>query len=210
MADPIAVIVDKAELMRELQARVDRVDNVAPLLDAFGLSMVRSVQKTFREGGRPRKWDKSRRATETSGQTMRHKGELMRSITHVVRGNTVEIGTNLEYARIHQYGGTITPKRAKALTVPVHVKAYGKRAADFPDLVYIPRRGAGKDAILAMVKARKGKGGSLMRAGAQIIPYFVLKRSVKIPARPFLQILPEDTSRLDRLAEKYLSTGEVV
>lgn len=199
-------ILGEKELRELLVERAERAANPRPLLDAFGLAMVRSTLKTFREGGRPKKWPSSRRAAETGGRTMRHKGELTRSITYNVDGNSVQVGTNLEYARIHQFGGVVRPRKAKALTVPVHAKAYGKRAADFPDLVYIPRKG--KSPMLAMVKARKGRNGSMMIAGHQVIPYFILMKSVRIHARPFLQFLPDDLRKFDRMTERYLSTGE--
>lgn len=38
----------------------------------------------------------------------------------------------------HVYGATITPKRAKMLTIPVHPDAHGKRAAEIPELTVRP------------------------------------------------------------------------
>lgn len=210
-ADPIAIKVDRTELLKELQLREQRAANVTPLLHAYGLAMVRSTQKTFREGGRPRKWEASRRAAETGGQTMRHKGDLTKSLSYNVAGNRVLVGTNLVYARIHQYGGRVTPKKAKALTIPVHPKAYGKRASDFPDLLYIPGadKATGTVGRLVMVKGRKTHGGRAMsRKGVELTTYFVLRTSVRIPPRPFLQVLPEDSRRIDRITERYLATGQ--
>lgn len=210
-ADPVAIAVDRTELLKELRLREDRAGNTAPLLHAFGLALVRSTQKTFREGGRPRKWDASQRASETGGQTMRHKGMLSKSVAYEVTGNKVLVGTNLVYARIQQYGGRVTPKKAKALTIPVHPKAYGKRASDFPDLVYIPGQDKATGVVgrLVMVKGRKTHGGRAMsRKGVELTTYFVLRKSVRIQPRPFLQILPEDSRRFDRITERYLSTGQ--
>lgn len=42
-------------------------------------------------------------------------GDLARSIGYKVTGNKVAVGTNLIYARIHEYGGVIVPRQAKAL-----------------------------------------------------------------------------------------------
>lgn len=74
-----------------------------------------------------------------SGQVLKVRtGRLRSSITHEVRdvGGTVElvVGTNVAYARIHEFGGVIIPKRAKYLTFVVG----GKRV--FAKRVVIPRR----------------------------------------------------------------------
>lgn len=42
-------------------------------------------------------------------------GNLARSIDYVATSDSVQIGSALVYARIHQMGGTIKPKTAKAL-----------------------------------------------------------------------------------------------
>jgi len=50
-------------------------------------------------------------------------GRLRSSIAHRIEEAdgeiTAKIGTNVKYARIHEYGGTIRPKRAKHLTIPL-------------------------------------------------------------------------------------------
>jgi HK97 gp10 family phage protein len=96
----------------ELKKALDRLDDVA-------------AEKNLRAAG------------QAGGQIIRNRakqlvrkksGTLNRSIhsltveldrNHVV----VEIGTNLEYAKIHEYGGTIKPKKAKFLAVPLTEEA---------------------------------------------------------------------------------------
>ena len=46
-------------------------------------------------------------------------GTLRRSIVEKVNGMKATVGTNVVYAAIHEYGGTIRPKRAKALRFKV-------------------------------------------------------------------------------------------
>ena len=92
------------------------------------------------------------------------------------------IGTNLKYARIHEQGGTITPKSAKVLAVPVSPeakKASGPRS--FSDLVFIPR--AGKPPLLARIRA----GGPKRARAATMDVMYVLLKSVAIPPRPYLR-----------------------
>lgn len=74
-------------------------------------------------------------------------------------------------ANVHEYGITIKPKKAKALTIPVNPKAHGKRASDFPDL-FKPR---GTN-VLAIPKGKD-----------DFEVLFVLMKSVTIPERSFVR-----------------------
>lgn len=80
----------------------------------------------------------------------------------------VDVGTNLEYGAIHEFGGTIKSKNAKYLAIPVG--SYTGSPLKYSDL-----------------KIRKtGKGNLiLVDAGNQV--QYVLKSSVEIPARPYLR-----------------------
>lgn len=80
----------------------------------------------------------------------------------------VEVGTNLEYAAIHEFGGTIRPKSAKYLAIPV-----GARTGS-------PRRHAD-------LKVRKTPKGNLLLVDGGGVTQYVLKPSVTIPARPYLR-----------------------
>ncbi len=107
--------------------------------------------------------------TRRGGDILKKTGLLRASVTtpsaegniYFVKGTTIEWGTSLEYASIHQNGGTIVPKNAKALFIPLSPKGekVGPRKKD-------DRKG---------VKLKYGKD-------------FVLAKSVTIPARPFLTI----------------------
>lgn len=62
-------------------------------------------------------------------------GRLRQSIVGRVEGSRLVIGTNLIYARIHQEGGVITPKKGKFLVFPV-----GGGRSVFAKRVVIPPR----------------------------------------------------------------------
>ncbi len=64
-------------------------------------------------GGVP--WKKSGRAEATGGQTLSDSGRLKASVTYQVNGKELLVGTNVRYARIHQFGGVIRAKSAKGL-----------------------------------------------------------------------------------------------
>lgn len=56
-----------------------------------------------------------------SGQTLKRKtGTLAKSITYKLENNySAKVGTNVAYAAIHEFGGTIVPKTAKALVFKI-------------------------------------------------------------------------------------------
>ena len=89
------------------------------------------------------------------------------------------VGSNLAYARIHELGGTIRPRRAKYLTIPLPATLTAQSGAS---------RGRARDFRDTFIK--RSKAGNLIifrENGGSITPLFVLKKSVSIPARPYLR-----------------------
>ena len=98
------------------------------------------------------------------------------------------------YGRIHEYGGTIKPRNAKNLWIPLFgPKSTGKKAqfknltpSDFYSMMK-NKKGGQKfsifdskkgNKIAAMIERYKGK--------SMILPLFLLKKEVSIPARPYI------------------------
>lgn len=55
-----------------------------------------------------------------SGKTLQRQGDLKKSVVvGKITNASVEIGSSLPYARIHQLGGEIRPKNKKALLIPL-------------------------------------------------------------------------------------------
>lgn len=64
-----------------------------------------SIIENFRQGGRPSRWKKSKRAEHQGGQTLLDTGRLMKSeSTPQVQSDKIILGSNLPYARAHQLG----------------------------------------------------------------------------------------------------------
>lgn len=80
----------------------------------------------------------------------------------------VDVGTNLDYGAIHEFGGTIKPKNAKYLAIPVG--SYTGSPLKYSDL-----------------KVKKTGRGNLVLLDAGGRVQYVLKASVEIPARPYLR-----------------------
>jgi len=107
--------------------------DLTDLYSEIGEILLRSIGKNFRQGGRydvgtgdgediefiggATRWIQSLRAKEQSGDTLSDTGRLATSITKQVSSDGVTIGTNVVYARIHNYGGT-TGKEYKTTLPP--------------------------------------------------------------------------------------------
>ncbi|QGF21710.1 tail completion protein [Bacillus phage vB_BcM_Sam46] len=76
-------------------------------------------------------------------------------------------------AAVHEYGTTIKPKNAEWLTLPLIPAAKGKRASDFPDLVFYKT-----DDDTAFLGRKVGK---------EMQNVFILVKSVTIPERSFIR-----------------------
>lgn len=83
-----------------------------------------------------------------------------------------DIGDSVKYARIQEYGGTITPTRAQYLAIPVGPALTAAGVSKYAS----PREVPGLFVI-------RSKGGTLLlvrKDGQQLVTYFVLKKSVTL------------------------------
>jgi len=177
------------KVKRELQKVAKRGSDARKPLKVIGLYMMRSIAKNFAEGGRPEKWQQSLSAKLTGKRTLIQSAQLKNSITFKATTRKLSIGTNKIYAKVQQFGGTIKPKSKKALTVPIHADAVGMRASDFQN---------------TFVK----KGIIFMKRGENAVPLFALKKSVKIPARPFLLFQQEDVDFINKRLGQWFLEGK--
>ena len=124
-------------LDKALGRATGKLGNTQALMESVGEALVSGTKKRFDEKKDPEgtPWKPSRRALEKGGKTLMHSGRLRRSIDYAATSDKVMVGSNLAYARIHQKGGEITPKKAKKL---VSKDSDGKTVA--VDAVTIPAR----------------------------------------------------------------------
>lgn len=100
----------------------------------------------------------------------------------VVDDSTVVVSIAQRGIRQRVFGGTIKPRQAKFLTIPVHPLAHGKRAREFGDLEIVFGAGGRPVAL-----ARKASG---TRRFGEIL--FALRRSVT--QRPDPSVLPANAT----------------
>jgi phage gpG-like protein len=123
-------------------------------------------------------------------------GRLSNSLTYdeTARSLTVSAGgePDVRYAMIHQKGGTIRAKNKKWLTIP-----FPGGPADRP----VPLRAS--DFINTFVA--KGIIFQKPAGKAKPIPLFILRKSVDMPARPYMYLEESDIAYLRNSVSEYLA-----
>lgn len=106
---------------RAMLARLQRPDTT-PLMRRIGERIQASTKDRFGEQKAPdgQPWKELSTDYAQTKPRNRHKiltlrGNLRRYIRWQADATSVQIGTNTKYAAIHQFGGTIRPKKGKAL-----------------------------------------------------------------------------------------------
>lgn len=134
-------------------------------------------------------------------RTLRDSGALAASIATHSGDLWADASTNAKQARILQEGGTVTAKRAKALFIPAGPKTrqlMRQYNASSPRDLIAKMESSGYSFFYTPLSkvfcARKGR--------AQPFALFLVKRSIKIPPRPFLHHDEDDERYLLNLIAK--------
>lgn len=115
---------------------------------------------------------------------LRDQGLLLASITGRTDDRGVYVGSPLDYAAIHNYGGTIRPKKAKYLAIPVTRAAQlADSPRNFPQLSFRPVRRQGG-------KVR----GSLISEDGET--QYLLVTHVDVPQRRYLGLTRESAKKV--------------
>ncbi|MGH2603675.1 MAG: hypothetical protein ACRDJ9_30365, partial [Dehalococcoidia bacterium] len=136
------------------------------------------------------------RPNRLGGRRTNFYAQAGRATSFTAAGDTVTVSIASVGIAQRYFGGTITPKTAKFLTIPAVPEAHGKRAGEFPDLEFaVP---GGHPALIRRqqqaVKFRRDRKTGLRRAfagaerGGEVI--FWLAKSVTQQADP--SVLPTD------------------
>ncbi len=201
----VTMYIDDREMLLGIDGAQATLADVTPMLNIAGALMLGSIARTFREEGSPAgSWPKLAASTmRKKGYTTGHKllilsGLLFGSIHYVVSSQTVQIGTNLVYAAVQQFGsadrGSVYgPRTAEMHAATVNVAAFSSSRASFN------RRGV-----------RNGR--STRYRGPANQTHFEVSahtRHQNIPARPYVVFRPEDPGRIMQGFEAYLA-GKLV
>ena len=101
------------ELIVKIKNMEKRARNLSSVMRKISIDMKNQTMKNFRQEKDPdgNSWKKNRRGGKTLTKTSR----LKHSIKPKSGDDYAMVGTNIKYARIHQYGGKITPQNGKQL-----------------------------------------------------------------------------------------------
>ncbi len=124
--------------------------------------------------------------SNNGGRTLIKSGKLINSIKYRTQGQKVIIsaGGGLKYAAIQHQGGVIRPRKAKYLAIPLTKAAQVKSPRDFEN-TYIH-----KGVIFLKVD------------GGKDIALYALKKSVTLPARPYMYLTDAEMTDIHRILGK--------
>lgn len=117
--------------------------DLTPAFKVIGRVLLSRIRLGFRTGTAP-KGTPWRALRSRVGQPLRDTGRLQSSIRSQADRDGVTIGTNLIYARVHQFGATIVPRQAKMLAFEIGGRTVFAKSVTIPARPYMPLTPAGQ------------------------------------------------------------------
>ena len=133
--EPIEIKIDNKEVNRKLLDLAMRGENLRPLMKNIAGIFASATEENFKNEGRPDKWTELSEATKKQrtkqkkwpGQILQVSGQLASSISTQYDDESAIIGSNLDYAAIHQLGG----QAGKNKKVEIPARPYLKLTDDY-------------------------------------------------------------------------------
>lgn len=192
----------------DLGALEGALEDLTPALEQIGVLLVAGAQRAFREQGRGERWqerrvpnvfgivsDLARGKTPPKRRFDRRPalvdtGQLRNSIDARVSGrDTVEVGTVVPYASLHQFGGTstarVTPAARRGLAR--YLKTQRRRRKNSK-----------------ASEADRSRASSALEIG-WLFQVDVLE--AQIPARPFIEVTDTDREEIRRIVLEHVLDG---
>lgn len=124
MPDSIEIRLDNKAVQDALLKVAAKAETLRPLMKNIAGIMADATEENFSQQGRPDKWQelaestikKRKKAGHWPGQILQVEGRLATSITTQYDNESAIIGSNLDYAAIHQLGGQAG--KNKSITIP--------------------------------------------------------------------------------------------
>ncbi|MBF0096242.1 MAG: phage virion morphogenesis protein [Magnetococcales bacterium] len=183
MTETIEIKIDDQEAATYLQKLRDATFNLLPTMEKLAGAMKEAVERNFAAGGRPewhplsRAYLKQKKAMGFGDKILIRTGKLSSSITESFGRDYAQVGTNLEYAAIHQFGGDIT--------IPPH-----RREVYF----HLDRR-SGEVGTKFVKKAKSNFAQEVNHPGGRIT----------MPARPYLQLAVSDLETIRSIIQQAIT-----
>lgn len=167
----ITIDVDDAPALAILGQLGALMSDLTPVMQDIGAGMVsRIITDRFEQGRGPGglPWKPSQRALREGGKTLVDRARLLQSISFNATPRSVEVGSNVVYAAIHQFGGAINQR------------AYARKVA----FRRVKSKNAAGETITRSLFARMRGAKTHKRVTTQAVEFPA--RSISMPARPFL------------------------
>lgn len=190
-----AIMIDIQIDDRQYEAAMARVralmQDASPVTALIAGLMADAVEENFAQQGRPQwlglnpKTLKRRREEAGTGKILQRSGRLASSVTPAHDATTARVGTNVVYAAIHQFGGTIQ-RHPMSGYVRLRKDRNGMimRQANHPHLAVFAKNGHKR---VKVVKWTRSQGWT-----------------IKIPARPFFALTEADNIGIESEVTSYL------
>ncbi|AJX22452.1 virion morphogenesis protein [Burkholderia pseudomallei] len=167
------------------------MQDASPITSLIAALMLDAVEENFAQQGRPKwlglspKTLKRRREEAGTGKILQRSGRLASSVTSTHDATSARVGTNVVYAAIHQFGGTIQ-RHPMSGYVRLRKGRDGMimRQANHPHLAVFAKNGHKR---VKIVKWTRSQGWT-----------------IKIPARPFLVLTEADNIGIESEVTAYL------
>ena len=132
--NPIEIKIDNQEVNKRLLELAQRGENLRPLMKNITGILAYSTEENFANEGRPDKWldlseqtkKQRKKRGHWPGQILQVSGQLASSINTYYDDESAIIGSNLDYAAIHQLGG----QAGKNKSVSIPARPYLKLSDD--------------------------------------------------------------------------------
>lgn len=124
MSNPIEIKIDNKAVESKLLDLAQKSENLRPLMKNIAGIFAYSTEENFKNEGRPDKWTELSESTikqrtkkkQWPGMILQVSGQLASSVNTYYDNDSAVIGSNLEYAAIHQLGGQAG--RNKSVEIP--------------------------------------------------------------------------------------------
>ena len=173
------------------------IRRISPADPGLGQVLGRAARNVFVAWFRSR----NQKANRLGGERTFWWGGVANAVQNPVVDKAGEISIAISHPHIRQkvFGGTIVPRKAKALAIPVHAKAHGKSPRVFPNLAFVPFRNTGPGGTIgglvegeAWVRKRgKKKGQETARPKKGGLLLYVLSRGLRQEPDP--EALPPES-----------------
>ena len=128
--NPIEIKIDNQEVSKRLLELADKGENLRPLMKNIAGVFAYSTEENFANEGRPDKWldlsERTKKQRKKSGhwpgQILQVSGQLASSISTYYDDESAIIGSNLDYAAIHQLGGQAGKNKSVSILARPYLK----------------------------------------------------------------------------------------